>query len=75
MNVLHELRAEPFLKKRVVGLIIIVIGLVVVLEIWTMNRLATYGEQIAKLGETKLKISLENQVLKNQIAKISSLSE
>ena len=47
----------------------------VVLEIWTTNRLATYGEQTAKFEESKFRLQLENQILTNEIAQKSSLLE
>ena len=44
------------------------------LEIWMVNRLATYGEQLSKLEEIKGKLLTENELLENEIAAKSSLS-
>ena len=46
-----------------------------IVEIWVVNRLSTYGEQISKLEETRTNYVLENQVLQNQIDEASSLEE
>lgn len=43
------------------------------LEIWAVNRLATYGDQIQEIQNAKMSLQLENQVLENQIAENSSL--
>lgn len=75
MNVVHKLNSQPLLNKKTIVTIILVIIAVVVLEIWSVNRLASFGHQISKLEQTKLDLILENQVLENQIAKESSLQE
>lgn len=46
---------------------------VIVLEIWSLNRLSTYGEQISSLEKTKASLKLDNQILENEIAQKSSL--
>lgn len=46
----------------------------VILEIWSVNRLATLGQDIAALDKTKQALVLENQGLENEIAQKSSLS-
>lgn len=43
------------------------------LEIWMMNRLSTDGNKIAQLKEAQQSLSLENQLLENQIAEVSAL--
>jgi hypothetical protein len=48
---------------------------VTVLTIWSMNRLATVGEQIAQLERTKNAIQLENELLEKKIAERKSLAE
>lgn len=69
-----NLENKPWFRKKIIGLIILVVGLVAVLEIWTVNRLATYGEQLSKLEQIKGSLSTENELLENQIAEKSSLS-
>jgi cell division protein FtsL len=46
----------------------------VILEIWSINRLATLGVEINKMDSTASSLRLENQVLENEIAKKSSLT-
>ncbi len=43
------------------------------LEIWTVNRLATFGDKIQQIEDTRASLELENQYLKSQIAEQSSL--
>ena len=74
-----ELQLKTFdqadLKKRMLLIIFILIIPAVVLEIWSVNRLATLGPKINTLEQAKAKLTLENQVLENEIAQKSSLSE
>lgn len=63
------------LKKRILLVIFVLIIPAVVLEIWSVNRLATLGSRINNLEQTKAALTLENQVLANQIAEKSSLSK
>lgn len=53
------------------GLIILIVA---VLEIWSVNRMATYGAEITKLEHSKSVLKLENQLLENEIAQRSSLT-
>lgn len=46
---------------------------VLMLEIWMTNRLSTYGSKIEEMKEAQAKLTLENQVLENQVAQKSSL--
>ena len=62
------------MKKRYLILItaaVLFLGLI--LEIWVMNRLSTFGEQIVKLERSAAELKLENKILENQIAEKSSL--
>ncbi len=47
----------------------------VLLEIWSVNRLSTLGVEINKMENTAAALKLENQVLENEIAKRSALSQ
>lgn len=44
-----------------------------ILEIWLVNRLSTYGEEISKMQYASQSLSRENQILKNEIDKKGSL--
>ena len=69
-----SLENKPWFRKKIIGLIILIVGLVAVLEIWTVNRLATVGEQLSNLETIKISLSTENELLENQIAEKASLS-
>ena len=72
---LHVLEYNSWLRKKVILLFMIIILALTVVEIWAVNRLSTYGEQINKLELTKRSLHLENQVLENEIAEKSSFQD
>lgn len=74
-NKLLQKIEQQDLKKRILLVIFVLIIPAVVLEIWSVNRLATLGSRINNLEQTKAALSLENQVLENQIAEKSSLTK
>ena len=47
--------------------------LVLFLEIWSVNRLSTFGKKIDDLKRSESEIVLQNTILENQIAQKSSL--
>lgn len=49
--------------------------LLVILEIWALNRLSTSGEQINRFDRASGSLKIENQILGNKIAKLTSLKE
>lgn len=69
-----NLEERPWFRKKIIGLILLVVAGVAVLEIWMVNRLSTYGEQLSKLEEIKGSLLTENELLENQIAEKSSLA-
>lgn len=69
---LKKFEQHVFNKKIIFGVFLIFIALVV-LEIWAVNRLATFGEKINQIERLKAQIHLENQILENQIAQGSSI--
>lgn len=73
IRVLRQLETKSLLRKKILLFVAILIVSLTVVEIWTMNRLSTYGERISKLEQAKKSLVLENQILENQIAKESSL--
>lgn len=54
-----------------VGIIIFLV--VFFVEIWAVNRLATFGDKIQELTSAQASLELENQVLQNSIAQKASL--
>jgi cell division protein FtsL len=69
-----NLENKPWFRKKLLALILVVVAVVAVMEIWMVNRLATYGEQLSKLDEIKDSLVTENELLENEIAEKSSLS-
>ncbi len=61
------------MKKRHIGMVLLLVIPLIVIEIWAVNRLSTYGEQISKLEETRAALEIENKILENKIAKETSL--
>ncbi len=72
---MSNLRLNIFLKKRIVLGLCLTLFLGVLLEIWLMNRLSTFGEQIAQLEKTSVELQLENQIIKNEIDQKRSFAE
>ncbi len=60
-------------KKRLLLTLLIPIIVIAVLEIWLVNRLSTFGLEISKLEQAAFALETENQLLKNEIDKQSSL--
>lgn len=88
MSLLKSLEAQPvlkdhrsrferfsFLKKKIPFLILLAFLIGVVTEVWAANRLSTYGEQIAKITQETQQLTLENQLLENEIAQKSSFNQ
>lgn len=61
-------------RKKILIVVCLIVIPVLVLEIWSVNRLATYGVQISELERSKDRLKLENQILENKIAEKSSLT-
>lgn len=60
-------------SKKIVSLIVVFIFALTLVEIWVSNTVVTYGEKFEKLSSIRETISLENQILENEIAKHTSL--
>lgn len=75
MNILFKLKNIGLNKRKFFALLLLTFFLVVVLEIWSSNRLASYGEQLAVLQKDILNLKLQNQMLSNEVAVKSSLSQ
>lgn len=77
MSLLHSFDVDitpRFNRKLIIILSFIIVPLVVV-EIWTMNRLATVGVELSRLDAGKAHLELENTVLRNKISEKKSLAE
>ncbi len=60
-------------SKKYVGLVILSLFMLMLAQIWTSNNVVTYGEKFEKLSSVAKTLSLENQILENEIAKHESL--
>lgn len=58
---------KKFSKKYIV-LVAAGLFMLVLMEIWANNNVVTYGQKLEKMSSLTKAISLENQVLENQIA-------
>lgn len=63
------------MKYQIILLLTLMVLFVTVLTIWSMNRLATVGEQIAQLEQTKSALQLENELLEKRISERKSLTQ
>ncbi len=62
-------------KRRLIIISSALFFLLVILEIWALNRLSTSGEQINRFERASSSLKIENQILGNKIAKLTSLQE
>lgn len=70
---MNKIALKFFTRKKVALGLGAILLLGIILEIWLVNRLSTYGEQISRLEKTALDLQLENQILKNQIDQKKSI--
>lgn len=75
MTILKKFETDSILRKKIIILPIVVILAVSVLEIWVVNRLSTYGDQISQLQQREASLRMDNQLLENEIAEKASLIE
>lgn len=75
MSLLKRFETSGLLRKQVIALCLLVVAILAVLEIWAVNRLATFGEEISKLEATQAVVELENLNLENHIANSLSLAQ
>lgn len=75
MSIFALLETNPWFRKKVLVVLFLVVVVLIVIEIWAVNRLSDFGGKIAKIEQTKQALKLENQVLENQIAQSQSLSK
>lgn len=75
MKLLRKFETDSNLGRKIIIIPIILIVCISILEIWIVNRLSTYGDQISNLEQREVSLKLENQILENQIAEKSSLLE
>lgn len=60
-------------SKKYLGLVAVSLFILMLTQIWTNNNVVTYGEKLEKLSTLANTLSLENQILENEIAKQRAL--
>lgn len=73
-SVASSLAPRSYLRRKIVIGLALIIIFVITLEIWVVNRSATFGEKINSLEATKYSLELENDYLRNQVAQKKSLT-
>ncbi len=73
MRTFHQTEEPKSKFKKWAKLGIPLVIAVLFLEIWSVNRLSTFGKKIDELKQTEREIVLQNTILENQIAQKSSL--
>lgn len=72
------LKKEESPKKgfvRAIKIVALAIVLFLILEIWMVNRLTTFGNKIEQLKDVQSQLQLKNQILENEIAGEISLAQ
>ncbi len=60
--------------KKYIGLIAAILFVLMLMQIWVNNSVVEYGEKLQKLSSLSKTLSMENQILENEIAKEQSLA-
>ena len=64
----------PKLSKKMAIPAIFGFVILIILVVWANNTVVTYGERLDKVNSLQQVLKMENQILENEIAKQSSLS-
>jgi cell division protein FtsL len=75
MSIVRAIEINAYSKRRIIVLLALVLFPLVIMVIWSLNRLSTFGDQISSLQQTKESLLLENQVLENKISELSSIKK
>lgn len=62
------------LPKKYIGLGLFVLFVLTLAQVWASNNVVTYGEKLEELSALSKTLSLENQILENEIAGRESLN-
>jgi hypothetical protein len=62
-------------RRKIFTVCLIVLFFSILLEIWSLNRLSNFGEQISNLERTKRQLTLDNQLLQDRISQKASLQK
>lgn len=66
---------EKGISKKYISLIVFSLFMLMLIEIWVSNNVVTYGEKLEKSLQLTKTLSLENQILENEIAANKSLNK
>lgn len=75
MTLLKEIEFNSWFRKKIILFSAILIILLTIVEIWAVNRMATFGVQISKLEQAKIQLEMENLILEKEIAQKSSIAK
>jgi|SRR3989344_6169288 len=78
MTYIHKLDQQESKKKfprKYVVLTVMGLFILTIIEIWASNTVSAYGEKYEKLAVLERNLKMENQILENEIAKNSSLTD
>lgn len=62
-------------RKKIFFVLVIILSLGAILQIWVVNRMSTFGEQITRIEFLKSDLKMENQLMENMIAQNASLEK
>ncbi len=68
-----ELEEHKTFSKKPLILSVFVLVVLALLQIWANNILVTNGAKFDSIGRLEQSLQLENQILENKVAKLSSL--
>jgi len=77
MTIIKKFETEEPSKfpKKVIGLYGLVFLALIVAQVWANNTLATFGKGFDEIQQKDAALQLENQVLENKIAELSSINK
>lgn len=64
---------ESLNRKKIFRILSLLLVIVLIVEVWTVNRLSTLGGKIRELKIAKANLEIENQLLESKILEQSSL--
>lgn len=70
-----EDKAASWHQKRIIISVILVLTLLIIPEIWISHSLATYGDKLKDIENLQSSLSLENQVLENEVSSLSAINK
>lgn len=62
-------------KKKYIFFVAVCLFILILVEIWSSNIVASFGENFASTSQLKQALIMENQILENEIAEYASLSK